>query len=56
MSLAGEIKSFFKGDVETSARTRDEYSRDASLFRIKPEIVVFPKDVADVCALVSFVA
>ena len=56
MSFAEEIRSFFKGDVETSARVRDEYSRDASLFRIKPELVVFPKDMADVCNLVSFVA
>lgn len=56
MNLAGEIRSFFKGDVEISANTRDQYSRDASLFRIKPEIVVFPKDAADVCNLVSFVA
>ena len=55
MNLAGEIRSFFKGDVEVSAKARDEYSRDASLFRIKPEIVVFPKDAADVCNLVSFV-
>src|SRR3989344_4588166 len=56
MSLAGDIRSFFKGDVETSAKTRDEYSRDASLFRVKPQIVVFPKDTADVCNLVSYVA
>ncbi|OGZ43910.1 MAG: hypothetical protein A3J55_00565 [Candidatus Ryanbacteria bacterium RIFCSPHIGHO2_02_FULL_45_17b] len=56
MNLAGEIRSFFEGDVETSPKVRDEYSRDASLFRIKPEIVVFPKGVADVCNLVSFVA
>jgi len=56
MNLAREIRSFFKGDVEISTKTRNEYSRDASLFRIKPEIVVFPKDVTDVCNLVSFVA
>lgn len=56
MNLAGEIRSFFKGDVETSARVRDEYSRDASLFCIKPQIVVFPKDTADVSHLVSFAA
>lgn len=56
MNLVGEIRSFFEGDVEVSAKVRDEYSRDASLFRIKPEIVVFPKDTNDVCNLVAFVA
>ena len=56
MDLKGEICSFFRGDVDASANVREEYSRDASLFRIKPELVVFPKDAADVCNLVSFVA
>lgn len=55
MNIAEEIRSFFRGDVEASTKTRNEYSRDASLFRIKPEIVVFPKDAADVRNLVSFV-
>ncbi len=32
----------------------EKYSRDASLFQIKPEVVVFPKDVADIKALVKF--
>jgi FAD/FMN-containing dehydrogenase len=56
MNLAKEIRTFFSGDVESSARVRNEYSRDASLFHIKPEVVVFPKNVNDVCKLVSFVA
>ncbi len=56
MNLAKEIRLFFKGDVETSALVREEYSRDASLFRIQPEIVVFPRDADDVQNLVRFAA
>ncbi len=55
-SLAKEIRTFFRGEVETSAAVREEYSRDASLFRMKPEIVVFPKNTEDVAQLVAFVA
>lgn len=50
-----EIKKFFHGDVEDSNKTRDLYSHDASLFEIKPEAVVFPKDAEDLCGLVKFV-
>lgn len=56
MNLAKEIQEFFRGDVETSDEVLEEYSRDASLFRIKPEVVVFPKDTDDICKLVGFVA
>lgn len=54
--LAKEIQSFFSGEVETSSAVREEYSRDASLFRIKPEIVVFPRNADDVSRLAAFVA
>ena len=50
------IKQFFKGDVDDSAEALDSHSRDASLFQIHPELVVYPKDAADVSALVKYVA
>lgn len=43
----------FKGDIDTSQESREFYSHDASLFEIIPEVIVFPKDAADVCLLVS---
>src|SRR5258708_901552 len=54
--LPDEIKKFFKGDVLTDAKTIGDYSHDYSIFKVKPEIVVFPRDVDDVKNLVSFVA
>lgn len=44
-----------RGDVATYGKWIDEYSRDASIFRITPRAVVFPRDVKDVRALVAFV-
>ena len=51
-----ELKKIIKGDVQSDESTLDTYSRDASLFEIRPEIVVFPKDSADIQALVKWVA
>lgn len=55
MDLVAEIKKFFKGEVENREETLQKYSRDASLFEIKPRLVVFPKDVEDLKNLVKFV-
>jgi len=46
----------FKGELDDSAAAKEKYSHDASLFEIRPQLVVFPKDTADVEALVRFVA
>ncbi|MEI7709758.1 MAG: FAD-binding protein [bacterium] len=50
-----EIQQFFKGDVEDGEETLLKYSHDASIFNIRPMVVVFPKDSADVEALVKWV-
>ena len=56
MNLKDEIKKFFKGDVEDDDASRTKYSRDASLLEVRPEIIVFPKDSADIKALVKWVS
>lgn len=45
----------FEGDIDTSDETRDFFSHDASLFELKPEVVVAPKNTADLERLVSAV-
>lgn len=47
--------SGFDGQTDTSAKAKDYYSHDASLFEIRPELVVYPKDSADVKSLVRAV-
>ncbi|HEY4715324.1 MAG TPA: FAD-binding oxidoreductase [Candidatus Paceibacterota bacterium] len=50
-----EIKNFFKGDVADDEATLSTYSHDASLFEVRPKIVLFPKDSEDVQNLVKWV-
>ncbi len=42
----------FEGDIDDSQATRQFYSHDASLFELVPELVVFPKNTADLQRLV----
>src|SRR3989338_8349428 len=50
-----EILKFFKGDAEDSEETLLKYSHDASIFDIRPKVVLFPKDSEDVQNLVKWV-
>ncbi len=47
--------SGFQGEIDDSSPTIDNYSHDASLFEIRPKIVVFPKDSKDIEKLVRSV-
>jgi FAD/FMN-containing dehydrogenase len=40
-------------EVDASTRRRAEYSSDASLYRVPPELVVFPRDADEVVAVVE---
>ena len=51
-----EIRRFFKGEVEDGKEVLETCSHDASLFEIRPELVVFPKDSEDVQNLVKWVS
>ena len=50
-----KLEAFFRGDVDDSPSALVAHSHDASLFEIKPEVVVYPKDAEDIQALVKFV-
>jgi FAD/FMN-containing dehydrogenase len=54
MGLLEDLRPTFRGELQNDAVTLDAYSHDASLFEIRPQLVAFPKDVADVSALVRF--
>ena len=44
MALAfEEIKEFFHGDVAADDITLKKFSRDYSIFKVRPQIVVFPE-------------
>lgn len=49
-------RSGFQGDIDDSTETRDFYSHDASMFEIRPKLVVAPRDSRDVQTLIKLVA
>ena len=54
--LVDEIKQFFHGDVAADDATLEKFSRDYSVFKVRPKIVVSPKDIDDFRNLVKFAA
>ncbi len=56
MDLYTELKKKINGDIEDNETTLSTYSHDASLFEVKPQVVIFPKDDTDVQEVVKFVS
>ena len=54
MRLAEDIRKIFKGEVADDEMTLTKYSRDASLFEVRPKLVVYPQDGEDLKALVKW--
>ena len=51
-----KLAKTFKGDITTKPSEIKKYSTDTSIFSRTPSLVVYPKDTADVSALVSAIA
>jgi len=45
----------FKGELDNNEATRQQYSHDASLFEIQPQLVVYPTNAKDVGKLIRLV-
>ncbi len=56
MDLKAELKKIISGQVTDTPEALDFYSHDASLFEVRPQVVVSPRNTKDVQQLVSFVA
>ena len=56
MSLVEELRAVVKGEVDDTPAALEKSSRDASLFKVIPEVVVRPMDAEDVCAVVRLVS
>ncbi|MBI2674159.1 MAG: FAD-binding oxidoreductase [Candidatus Yanofskybacteria bacterium] len=53
--MSNQIGEVVKGEVITDNNELKIYSRDASIFEIKPQLIVKPKDAEDIKNLVKFV-
>jgi len=56
MYIEKKLREIFRGEITQDKKVLDEFSRDASIFEIKPRVVVSPKDKDDVENLVRFVS
>lgn len=52
--ISDDLKKFIKGDILTDDESRFKFSHDASLFEVRPEVIVAPKDVEDLQNLVNY--
>ncbi|MBI2600212.1 FAD-binding oxidoreductase [Candidatus Daviesbacteria bacterium] len=55
MPLIDDLQKIIKGEVLNDNETLTKYSKDASIFEIKPQVVIFPKDTEDIKAVVNFI-
>jgi FAD/FMN-containing dehydrogenase len=51
-----DLQKIIKGEVTDSAEAIHEHDHDASLLKVVPKLVVYPKDAEDIEALVKYVA
>ena len=54
MNLKDDLTHALSGEVENTPEMLTNYSHDASLFEVKPQIVVYPKNVDDIKTLVKY--
>jgi FAD/FMN-containing dehydrogenase len=50
------VQKGFKGELDDSAEAKEKYSHDASMFELRPQLVVMPHDSKDVQTLIKLVA
>jgi FAD/FMN-containing dehydrogenase len=56
MALGEELQSALKIETADAPEVLEKYSRDASLFKLTPEVVVYPKNAAEVGKIIQFVS
>lgn len=56
MNPKADLSQLLSGEVDDTPASLEFYSHDASLFEVKPQVIVAPKDSADVQKLVKYVA
>ena len=53
--MAEELKKIVRGEVDDAPAVLEQNSRDASLFKVTPKVIVRPLDAQDICKVVKFV-
>jgi FAD/FMN-containing dehydrogenase len=53
--LSDSLRSVVKGEILNDEETLRAFSKDASIFAIRPQVVVAPKDSEDIKGLIKFI-
>ncbi len=53
-NVANYLRKHLEGEILTSAKVREFFSTDGSVFRVPPKLVVYPRHVTDVRKVVRF--
>lgn len=56
MAIADELRNKIRGDIKDDQETLEFFSHDASLFELKPQLVIAPKDSADIQEIIKYVS
>lgn len=56
MAIADDLTNLIEGEIKQDDETLETFSHDASLFELRPQLVVAPKNSGDICAVVNYVA
>ena len=54
--LKEQLQKIIKGEVVNDQETLDTYSHDASMFELRPQLVITPQDTQDVQSIVRYVS
>ncbi len=54
MSLKDDLQKQFTVEILDDSETLEKYSKDASIFKVSPKAVIFPKDSEDIKEIVKF--
>ena len=54
--MIDEIKKIINGEIFNNKEILEKYSSDYSIFKVKPETIIYPKDKNDILNIVNFVS
>lgn len=54
MDLKTQLQAILEGDILNDPQTLENFSQDASIFQVKPQLVITPKNSSDISKLIKF--
>ena len=53
--IKNELKTKISGEIEIREEILTKYATDASLFRVQPKMIIYPKDKYEIQTIVKYV-